>query len=247
MKQLLENWNNYLKINGWGYQILSETSFSRIITDYGERGYIIITSDRSCEAELGLAPGKMCSVEQTIRQKKINRENMKKFLADIRMTGYGYIPTFGGYKEDLIDPATGEPVKDEEGAIVKVDTESPENSVVIVARPDRGRDHESLKRLGVSLAKKFNQDSFFYKPPNNVDDNAYYIKSDGGIDMTFSDFTVDDLRQQFYTQMKKGPKHRLTALPENKKLVFRMRTSPTSAFEAKRRYGEIFMNFGKSK
>ena len=64
--------------------------------------------------------------------------------------------------------------------------------------------------------------------------------------MKFGDFTVDDLQQQFYTQMKKGPKHRMTALPENKRIVFRMRTSPSSAFEAKRRYGEIFMNFGGS-
>ena len=72
MKHLLENWNKYLELNGWGYRILSEVSFSRIVTDYVERGYIIITSDRSCEAELGLAPGKMCSMEQAAAQKEAN-------------------------------------------------------------------------------------------------------------------------------------------------------------------------------
>ena len=64
MKQILENWNGYLRDERWGYRLLSETSFSRIVTDYGERGYIIITSDRSCEAEYNLPLGKQCSEEE---------------------------------------------------------------------------------------------------------------------------------------------------------------------------------------
>ena len=235
MKQILENWNSYLRDERWGYRLLSETSFSRIVTDYGERGYIIITSDRSCEAERNLPPGKQCSEEEIAEQSEVNNSNMSELQSEIRASGYGYIPTHGGYKEDLIDPETG--------AASKVDTESPENSLVVVARPDTGRDHESLKEFGMSLAGRYNQDSFFYKPPNEIDTSAYYIKADGSVDMTFSDFTINDLQQQFYTQMARGPKHRFAAIPENKDILFRVRTAPTSTFEAKRRYGEIFMKF----
>jgi len=237
MKQLLESWNKYLIDNNWKYHILNETAFSRIVTDYGDRGYIILTSDRSCEAELGLARGKECSEEDTTIQDKVNRENMEQFLADVRGAGFGYIPTLGGYKEDVVDPETGE--------TTKVDTDKPENSVIIVARPEQGRDHNDLKSVGMVLADKYEQDSFFYKPPNDVDEGAYWIKPDGSIDMQFDTFTVNDLKQQFYTQMARGPRHRFTALDENKELVFRVRTSPTSAAEARRRYGEVFLKFSK--
>jgi len=245
MKQLFESWNKYLADNNWKYRVLNETAFSRIVTDYGDRGYIILTSDRSCEAELGVPAGKECSEENVALQDKVNRENMEQFLSDVRIAGFGYIPTLGGYKEDLIDPKTGEPVRDEEGEIVKVDTDEPENSVIIVARPEQGRDHDELKNVGMLLADKYGQDSFFYKPPNDIDEGAYWIKPDGSVDMKFDTFTVNDLKQQFYTQMARGPRHRFTALDENKELVFRVRTSPTSTAEARRRYGEVFLKFAE--
>ena len=92
MKQLLESWNKYLVDNNWKYRILNEAAFSRIVTDYGDRGYVILTSDRSCEAELGLPAGKECSEEDIQTQDKINRENMAQFLSDVRAAGFGYIP-----------------------------------------------------------------------------------------------------------------------------------------------------------
>ena len=237
MKQLLENWNKYLADNKWKYRVLNETAFSRIVTDYGDTGYIILTSDRSCEAELGMPAGKECSEEDVAVQDKVNKDNMKQFLADIREAGFGYIPTLGGYKEDMLDPETGE--------ITKVDTDKPENSVIIMARPEQRRDHEELKNVGMVLANKYGQDSFFYKPPDEIDEGAYWIKPDGSIDMKFDTFTVNDLKQQFYTQMARGPRHRFTALDENKELVFRVRTSPTSTAEARRRYGEVFLKFAE--
>ena len=84
MKQILENWNSYLRDERWGYRLLSETSFSRIVTDYGERGYIIITSDRSCEAERMLPPGKQCSEEEIAEQSEVNNSNMSELQSEIR-------------------------------------------------------------------------------------------------------------------------------------------------------------------
>ena len=241
MKQLLENWNNYLRDNRWKYRVLSETAFSRIVTDYGEKGYIVITSDRSCEAE----KGQDCSEEEAAAQDEVNAANMKQLQSDIRSAGYGYLPTLGGYKEDLIDPETKKPVRDEQGEIVKVDTDRPENSIIVMARPEKGRDHEELKQYGMELADKYGQDSFFYKPPNDEDEGTYWITPAGAIDMSFEKFTINDLKQEFYTQMARGPRHRFTALDENREMIFRVRTSPTSTAEARRRYGEIFLKFAK--
>ena len=239
MKQLLEKWNKYLKDNRWKYHILNETAFSRIVTDYGERGYVIITSDRTCEA----GSNRKCSEEEISTQAKQNTENMKSLIQDTRGSGFGYLPTLGGYKEDLIDPKTGKPKRDAEGNVVKVDTDKPENSIVVMARPDKNLDHEKLKQFGMNISGKYNQDSFFYKPPNNVDKGAYWIKPDGSIDRKFETFTINDLTQEFYTQMVRGPQHRFTALDEKKEMFFRVRTSPTSTAEARQRYGEYFMKF----
>jgi len=245
MKQLLENWNRYLKENRWKYRILSETAFSRIVTDYGELGYIIITSDRTCKAERG----KDCSEAEEALQQEENAKNMESLQRDVRQAGFGYLPVYGGYKEELVDPETGEKVRDEEGNVVKVDTESPENSVVIALRKDvgnRANKLNDLKDLGIHLSQKYNQDSFFFKPSNNFDKKAYYIKADGSIENVFTDFTINDLKQVYYTQMKRGPKHRFTALlegDENNEMYFRLRTSPTSTAEARKRYGEAFFRF----
>ena len=38
-------------------QPITEASLSRIVTDYMDDGFIIITSDRSCEAERGIPEG----------------------------------------------------------------------------------------------------------------------------------------------------------------------------------------------
>lgn len=242
MKTILENWNSYLKEDRWKYRVLSETAFSRIVTDYGERGYIVITSDRSCKAETG----RDCSDAENAEQDNVNAANMKQLQSDLRSSGFGYIPTLGGYKEDLIDPETGDPVHDDEGKVVKVDTERPENSVIVVARPKKGKDHNVLKQLGMELARKYNQDSFFYKPPNEEDEGAHWIKSDGSVDMSFDKFTVNDLEQEFYTMMARGPKHRFTALDESeakREMFFRVRISPSSTSEARQRYGEVFLRF----
>ena len=215
MKQLLEKWNKYLKDNRWKYHILNETAFSRVVTDYGELGYIIITSDRTCAAE----QGRECSEEEIAEQEKENAMNMDTFLQDIRSAGF---------------------------EAKMVDTDTPENSVIVALRSDVGREGntvEDLKKLGMGLSRNYNQDSFFFKPPNDIDTKAYYLKPDGSIDLEFTDFTINDLKRVYYTQMKRGPKHRFTALDEEKEMFFRVRTSPTSTAQARRRYGEYFMKF----
>ena len=218
MKQLMEGWRKYSESIGW--VPLSEARLARVMTKYMDEGFIIVTSDRTCNAE----KGRKCSAEEEQEQSKANKDNYKELLSDARSSGFGYIPALGGYKEKTVDPDTGEETR--------VDTEKPENSIIIVSRGDV----ESLKDFGLKMAKKYNQDSFFFKPPNSEDQGAYYLTQDGGIDMSFSSFKPEDIEQEFYTQLKKD-KRRFTALPE-RKVYFRER--PSSVWEARRRYGEIY-------
>ena len=228
-----EKWKEYT--GEYGLQQLNEADMTRVLTKYVDDGFIVITSDRTCEAEKGLSGGDTCSAEESAEQDKINHQNYKEMVAAVRGSGFGYIPAFGGYKEKVVDKDTGKETS--------VDTDKPENSIIIVARPNIGKDHEALKALGIEIAKKYNQDSFFYKPPNPEDTKAYYIDRTGGVDMEFSSFRPEDVAQEFYTQLKKGRKRRFTALPENLEKIIYLRQHPKSVWEARRRYGEIFLRF----
>lgn len=213
-------------------QPITEADLSRIATDYMDDGFIIITSDRSCEAEQGLPSGEPCPEDLAAAQIQINQENFPILQKAVRDAGFGYIPVLGGYKEQL-PTEPGEPKQ-------YVDTDEPENSLLIHSR----KKPQELKDLGIELSKRFNQDSFFYKPPSDVDAKAYWIKQDGSIDMEFSDFSYNDISQIYYTQLAKKPHRRFTALPEN--FQFYLRKHPVSVSEARRRYGETFFNLKKS-
>jgi hypothetical protein len=210
-------------------QRIAEADLSRIVTDYMEDGFIIITSDRTCEAEYD---GKDCTEEQEVEQKAINQENLKMIKKMVRSEDFGYVPVLGGYRE-LLSTEPGEPKQ-------YVDTEDPEDSLLVHSR-GRGQD---LKALGVELAQRFNQDSFFYKPPKSIDPNAYYIDKNGSVDMTFTNFKYNDISQIYYTQLAKKPHRRFTAIPES--FQFYLRKHPASVSEARRRYGETFFNIKKS-
>ena len=227
-------WKNFIGI--YGLQQLHEADIPRVLTKYMDNGFMVITSDRTCEAQHGLAFGKVCSEEAAAEQQLINQANYDDLVVLVRQAGFGYIPAFGGYKEKVIDKETGDETV--------VDTEEPENSLIIVARPNNGRDYEDLKRFGIAMAGKFNQDSFLYKPPNEIDPKAYYLDRNGDVDKTMPEFTTfkpEDLSQEFYTQLKKGQKRRFTALPENIERVIYLREHPKSTWEARKRYGEIFI------
>ena len=221
------------------WQLLTETSIWRLVTTYMDDGFIIVSSDRSCEAELGT---EKCSEQQAAQQDHINRENRNKLKGTLKRSGFGFIPTLGGFKEKVIDKKTGEVVIDPETKEpVLVDTEFPERSYVVHSQKgDKPGGYEELKQLGLQIVREFNQDSFLYKPPNSVDPRAYYITSTGEIDMEFTDFTVEDLNQIFYTQLAKGTQRRYSHIPEHYERVYYIPKPPNGMQEAVKRYGETF-------
>lgn len=204
---------------------LSESSMSRIISKYFDIGFIIISASRDCET----IKGSLCDEEELLKQIKINRLNDKQLKSDLRQSKFGYLPVFGGFKEK--NPETGE----------LVDTPMPELSYIITSKTHKDTDNNKLKQLGLKLIKKYNQDSFLYKPPNSLDQNAYWIDQSGKIDMTFEGpVEPDDLTQQFYTQLRKGTKRRFTF---TEGMIFWIPLPPAGVDIARRRYGEQFYRF----
>jgi len=221
--------------HSFSLQRLNETTMTAIQGKYMENGFVVLTSDRSCHAELGIPYGEPCpeKEEYFFQQNNIeNREVLKKW---VRSKGYGYTPVYGGFKED---------VKDEEGNVVgKVDSPEPEHALLIMARNEKdSTNHLSLKDFAKEICEVFNQDAFFYKPPNSEDKNAYFIDKDGKPSQTFSNFVFGDLQQDYFTQLAKGreklqPEKRFSAIPE----ALYVPKPPLSAVEARERRGEIFI------
>ena len=222
LKQMIQEAMNKDK-----WQLLNETTLNRILGKYFEDGFIIITSERTCKAETG----KDCDEQEAQEQAHKNNKNMAALKNLIRSSGYGYIPTLGGYKERVIDKKTGEETV--------VDTGTPEESLIIAARPEKGLAHQGLRELGVKLAKDFNQDSFLYKPANSDDTKAYYITQDGSVDLEFPDITPNDLAQEYYTQLRKRRQERFS-FTENMIFELRIPAAPDSTSEARKRYREHF-------
>ncbi len=219
----------------YSMQRLNETTITAIQGKYMDNGFIVLTSDRSCQAELGIPYGEPCPEEQAHYYKQNNIENRGILKKWVRSAGFGFTPVYGGYREEI---------KDEEGNVTgHVDSDQPEHSLLIMARQGtKGKDHLALKKFGMKVADAFNQDSFFYKPPGSEDPNAYFIRRDGEIDMTFSNFVFGDLEQTYFTQLARGkqkrqPHKRFSAIPEG----LYVPKPPLTAIEARDRRGEIFI------
>lgn len=200
--------------------ILVETDLGRILGHYMENGFIVISANRTPEAQGAEKSKEILAAEN---QNKINE---KKLRAAIRAANFGYVPAWGGYKEK--DPNTGN----------LIDSSKSEPSYIITAKhlaKDKIRsDYNTLFNFGVELSNEFNQDSFLWKPPSNIDSNAYWIDKNGNIVNTFTNIDPNNLAQEYFTQLRKGSKRRFT-LTE-----FYIRKNPSGPAEARTRYGEIF-------
>ena len=101
MDRIFENWKRYMgssnskKNIGDTWQVITEATLDRVMTKYADLGFIVISADRSCSAEKG-GP---CSDEEEADQTSTNKENEQNIKADIRAAGFGFIPSYGGFRE----------------------------------------------------------------------------------------------------------------------------------------------------
>jgi len=239
MKKLMESWNNFKKTVPVSHQLLNEATLARVMSKYFDIGFIIISADRSCEAELG----RKCSEHEENQQRHINKESEPKIKADIKASGFGYIPTYGGFREKVEDEETGE--------FYYVDNPNPELSFTIPAQKGdnlEAVDLEKLKQLGMELCQKYDQDSFLFKPPNSKDTSAYFITRTGDVEMKFDNVVANDLKQIYYTQLRKktGRKTHGDRFSLTENFSVYIPHPPSHPQEARKRRGEIFIRIAKA-
>ena len=220
----------------FGTQPLTEASLGRVLNKYFDLGFIVITADRTCEAETG-SP---CTEEEVMKQNETNKQNEKQLKSDIASAGFGFVPTYGGFRERVVDPETGEETL--------VDNPEPEMSFIIPAqrRGSTGQgetDADDLKKLGMELSAKYNQDSFLWKPPASIDKAAHWVTRTGEVEMSFDDVVANDLEQIYFTKLRKKPgRFSLTEADEDSRtFTVYIPKPPASPAEARQRYGEIFI------
>ena len=196
--------------------IVNEVTLNRVLSKHFTDGFIIITADRS-----------------EITDASERNARYKQLKTDVSNAGYPYIPVYGGYKET--NPDTGE----------KYDATSFERGLLIPnQRPFNGnsREDDNLVELGKKLAKKYQQESFLYKPKGESKE-SFWIDANGNITNKFNGLSVNDITQEFFTKLfhSKNPQkadRRLTMLPE-----IYMHKAPSNANEAYQRFGEQFFKF----
>lgn len=225
-KQLIEEEKKkeWIKEN---YQLLDETRFSRVVTKYFDTGFIIVSAQRTCEAE----KGRKCTAKELEHQQWTNNQNDKDIHWDFTRAKFGFVPVYGGYREKVVGSDGVESYKAE--PII-------EKSYIV---PNNHEDIEDIKKLGMSLCEKYNQDSFLFKPPNAKDTKAYFIDRNGGVMDTFTGKTISDMTQQYYTFLRKENPIKRFTMKETKEWIHYVPYSPDSATAARERYGEIFIKF----
>ncbi len=165
---------------------------------------------------------------QTIDETSLNRLFDKHFK-DVRNAKYSFIPVYGGFIENK---GTDSEVEVQEPALLV-----PNQKVASNVNYDTT---DELKELGISLCKKYNQDSFLFKPQN--DEKAYYIDKNGNVDMTFTGKAINDLTNDYFTKLHKNAGNKTDkrfTFTENK---YYINHSPKSLSEAQMRYGEKFFS-----
>lgn len=111
-------------------------------------------------------------------------------IKNIKRLGFSYTPVYGGYIENK--------GLDNEKEVY-------ERSFVIYNRNKEGQtlNINDLFNFGVELARKYNQESFLFKAPNET---PKYITQGGEIDMEFTDPTsFNDVTKQYFTSLYKDP------------------------------------------
>ena len=197
-----------------GINNINETNLNRVLGLHFNAGIIIISANRH---------------ENTHEQNKGNFEQLKN---DLKNSKFSYFPVFGGFIEKSID---GEkPVEVIEPAFIVANYKIATSSIF-------DNTGEALKKFGMELSKKYNQESFLFVPPKS--DKYYYIKPDGNVDMSFSGVEVNNLAREYFTRLNKysssnhaGQTEKRFSLVEN----YYLNEKPNSISKACLRFGEVF-------
>jgi len=115
--------------------LLKETTLNRILKKHGSNGFVCVSANRS-----DFPP-------------EVNDANTKSLIQDIKMSGYSYLPTYGGYRSK----DTGVMDDFEPSFIVFNYTEEGDNG-----------DFEELRDFALEMCGKYKQHSVMIKYPDEA-------------------------------------------------------------------------------
>lgn len=209
---------------------INELNAKTLLDNHSNYCFIVISPCRGY-ADFGLNPNEKGAKEQLAN---INKLRVKELIQIIKQSGYSYTPVYGGFIEN-------KGTDNEENVY--------ERSFIIYSQDKKGNvlDVNELVEFGKALAKKYNQDSFLVKIPNEP---PRYIKKDGSVDMEFSgNVSFNDLSQQYFTDLHKNT-HKFNNIGQRKPTRFSyvecyINPAPQCLSESHVRYcnNEIFLPY----
>lgn len=163
---------------------LSETNAQRLINRHSDNGYIIISACRGW-SDFGLDPDNLADKETLNYKNKIRTKSLQN---DIQSFGFSYTPCYGGFVENL--------------GTENEDTVYEKSFIVYARKKDGSVDFDLLKRFGLDMCDKYNQDSVLIKTPGDMP--AYYNRN-GGIECQFDgDIAFNDITKTYFTDLYKN-------------------------------------------
>ena len=191
-ESVMNSVNNYLNEyrsgtrNNGKLVSINEGNIKRIIATHSNNGYIVIFPCRG-GSDFGINPNNSkCEADNLAN---INKERMKEIIEDIKESGFSYTPLYGGFIENL-GSENEETVYERSFIVYNKD------------KHDRERDFNDLFEFGLSMCRKYNQESFLVQAPN---DNPKYVKQDGSIDFEFDGGKVfNDISREYFTDLHKN-------------------------------------------
>ena len=165
---------------------INENNIKRIIATHSDNGYIVVSPCRGGN-DFGIKPES--SQQESDKLAHINKDRVKSMISDIKQSGFSYTPTYGGFIENL--------GTDDETTVY-------ERSFIVYNKDKMGnnKDFSELFNFGLSMCRKYNQDSFLVQAPG---ENPKYVKQDGTVDFEFNGGKVfNDISQPYFTDLHKN-------------------------------------------
>ena len=122
-----------IEYNQYRPVLLKEVNLDRILKKHGTNGFVCISANRSDYPQ------------------EVNDKNTKRLICDIKRSGYSYLPTYGGYRNN------------ETGVM---DDFEPSFLVFNYTENGDGDDFENLRNFALQMCGKYEQHSVMIKYPN---------------------------------------------------------------------------------
>lgn len=126
------------------------------------------------------------SAHRSDMPQEYNDEKTRELISDLKNSGYSYLPTYGGYR----NPSNG-----------IEDNYEPSFIVFNYTADGEPCDFEDLKKYGITLCKRYAQDSVLIKAPKEA---PIYVDSDGNKvnDRESDKYWKNDPSKKFFTSLK---------------------------------------------